>query len=110
MIKTEDLPEDYSSFLLRYKEHRLENKKHEVFLWQIEHLEQFNVEYESQLYAPNYYFIGSNGSGIGLAYNKNNYKLFTIPFIGMDEADALFVADNFKEFIELFKKNKIELY
>lgn len=109
-MKFEKLPKDYYIFLKEAKKHILQNSKNEIFLWKLDELEQFNLEYESEIYVPSYYFIGSNGSGLGLAYKKNNFQLYTIPFIGMDEADALFVAESFTQFIELFEKEEIEIY
>ncbi len=88
----------------------LDNDINYLILWEDDELVQFNEEYEVQKYVPNFFFIGSNGGGAGLAYKCTDQKLYSMPFIGMSEEDAVLVADSFTDFMERFEKEEIEIY
>ena len=45
-----------------------------------------------------------------LHINATDQKLYSMPFIGMSEEDAVLVADSFTDFMERFEKEEIEIY
>lgn len=104
------LPADYRLHIEKNGGGILDNDINYLILWEDSELVQFNKEYEVLEYAPNFFFIGSNGGGAGLAYKMSDNKLYSMPFIGMSEDDAVLVSDNFNDFIERFDKEEIEIY
>ena len=104
------LPDDYLIYIQKNGGSILDNGINYLILWEDSELIQFNEEYEVLEYAPNFFFIASNGGGAGLAYKKTDQKLYSMPFIGMDEDDAVHIADSFTEFIARFDREEIEIY
>lgn len=104
------LPNDYVSYVYSsgYLEIEIDNTY--IVLFPIEELEKINNDYEVSIYAPSFFFIGSNGGGAGLAFNLNNGKLFSLPFIGMSDNDAVKVAESFSDFLHKLNKRDIEIY
>ena len=95
-----NLPKSYIDFLKRHNGANgdLPVQPFWFELWQINELNQANQDAEIQKYLPNYFGIGGNGGGELLAFNLENQKVFTIPFIVMEEKDALLIAESFEEF------------
>lgn len=103
------LPDDYVNYVSKLIEYEIFYESRYIHFFPLKELETINEEYEVELYVPNYLVIASNGSGVGVFYNKSNCQIYTIPFIGMDEDDAILLAANFTVFIEKFKTGEIEI-
>ncbi len=97
---SKDLPVSYINFLKNHKgaQGDLPVQPYYFQLWEISEVSDNNSGYEVQNYLPDYFGIGGNGGGELLALNTKNKKVYTIPFIPMDEKDALLVAESFNEF------------
>lgn len=67
-------------------------------LWKIDEIVINNKGYEIHEYLPNYFGIGGNGGGELIALQMQSQKIFTIPFIPMEEQNALLLAESFEEF------------
>jgi hypothetical protein len=96
------LPPDYRAFLLQSNggEGLIGNLGYAV-LWRVEELFPFNREYEANVYAPGLILFGSNGGGEAFAfdYRQGAPRIVIVPFIGMSEADASPLADNFEDWL-----------
>lgn len=89
---------------------RLILKNGYIELFPIDQLEEINKEYDTETEVPNFFVIGTNGGGVGIFVNKNNYSIYSIPFIGMQENDAVLLANSFSEFIYKFENDELEIY
>jgi len=94
------LPKSYIDFLKRHNggSGDLPAQPCYFVLWELESLIEYNTDYEIQNYLPNYFGIGGNGGGEFFAFDLETLKIFTIPFIPMNEEDAILVAESFEEF------------
>lgn len=94
------LPEEYINFITNYDGATgdLPVQPYYFQFWRIKEILENNQGYEIQENLPNYFGIGGNGGGEFFAINLKNKKIFTIPFVPMQETDALLVARSFKEF------------
>ncbi len=97
------LPDDYLSFL-RYSnggEGVLSIEPGYFQLWTAEELVEHNQGYQVDVFAPSFFAIGSSGGGEMLAIRKQDGSpcpVYMIPFIGMDESDAIQIARDFATF------------
>lgn len=72
-------------------------------LWHPDELEEFNKDYQINLYAPGFITFGSNGGGELLVVNKIG-EVFYMPIIGMASDAAIIIADSLQEFKGYMKK------
>lgn len=96
----DELPLRYINFIKNHKgaDGDLPVQPYFFQLWEISEISDNNTGYEVQNYLPDYFGIGDNGGGELLALNLKNKKVYVIPFIPMDEKDALLLAESFEEF------------
>lgn len=73
-----------------------------LLLWSAEQVAELNKLYETNEFIPDFLFIGSDGGGEGYAIKKGSENIFQIPFVTMDEEDAIIVASSFDEFMSSF--------
>jgi hypothetical protein len=71
-----------------------------LILWPIEDLLNSNESYGVEEYAPGFFIIGSDGGGTSYAVDKKTGVMFEMPFIGMSQEEATWLAKDFDEFIE----------
>jgi hypothetical protein len=67
-------------------------------LWRAEQVLDNNLDYEMPDYVPGFFGFGDNGGGEFFAFDTRTaapWKIYTIPFVPMDERDALCVAEDF---------------
>lgn len=102
-------PENYISFMSNLENNEINSENGYVELFPLNELEEINKEYEIETYVPNFITIGTNGSGVGIFINKKNSQIYSIPFVGMDENEALLLANSFSEFIYKFENDKLEI-
>lgn len=105
-----EYPEDYQLYVNDLEDNEIYSDSGFIELFSLDELEEINKEYETESYVPNFTAIGTNGGGVGIFINKKNNKIYSIPFVGMEEKDAIFLANSFTEFISMFKNNEIEIY
>jgi len=105
-----EMPEDYISYMNNLQDFEIYTENGYLELFPINELEQINNEYETRQYVPNYYAIGTNGGGVGIFINKKNKQLYSIPFVGMDESEAVLLANSFSEFLYKFENGELEIY
>ncbi|WBV60637.1 SMI1/KNR4 family protein [Chryseobacterium camelliae] len=103
-------PKDYVSFINNLKDHEINSKSGYIELFPLDELEEINKEYESEGLVPNFVPIGTNGGGVGIFFNKTNNNIYSIPLVGMEENDAVLLADSFSEFIYKFENDEFEIY
>ncbi|WP_175623195.1 SMI1/KNR4 family protein [Chryseobacterium schmidteae] len=85
-------PKDYLDYINNTKEYEIYSDSGFIELFPLNDLEEINKEYETESYVPNFTAIGTNGGGVGIFINKKNSKIYSIPFVGMEEKDAIFLA------------------
>lgn len=103
-------PNDYLSYVNNMDKTEITSDSGYIELFKLNELEQINKEYETNEAVPNFVAIGTNGGGIGIFFNKQNKYLYSIPFIGMEENDAVLLAKSFSEFIYKFEVGELEIY
>lgn len=72
-----------------------------VSFWPAEEVVAFNKEYEVEENIPGFFGFGSNGGGELLAFrvcSAEHWPVYMIPFITMEEEDAVMIAEDFEEF------------
>lgn len=110
MNKHFELPKDYLDYMNNnLNENEIYSDTGFIELFPLNELTEINNDYETEIYVPNFITIGTNGGGAGMFINKKNNNIYAIPFIGMEEKDAIFLADSFSNFIEGFKEGKIDV-
>ena len=73
-------------------------------MWLAREVIEMNKGYGVSEFIPGFFGFGSNGSGELLAFDVRTpppYSIYMIPFIPMEEEEALFVADDFASFLEM---------
>ena len=102
-------PKNYLDYINNAEEYEIYSDSGFLELFPFADLDSINDDYETQKFVPNFIAIGSNGGGVGVFINKNDNKFYSIPFVGMDEKDAVFLADDFIKFLNAFKNDEIEV-
>jgi hypothetical protein len=72
-------------------------------LWKPAEIAKWNDAYEVEEYAPGFLGFGSSGGGEMFAFDDKN-RVFMIPFVGMEPAEARLVAGSWVEFVNLMEK------
>ncbi|WP_294272271.1 SMI1/KNR4 family protein [uncultured Chryseobacterium sp.] len=103
-------PEDYLSYINNLKENEINSESGYIELFSLDELDEINQEYETDELVPNFIAIGTNGGGVGVFINKTNNAIYSIPFVGMQEEDAVLLAKSFSEFIYKFGNDELEIY
>ncbi|SFN92463.1 hypothetical protein SAMN05421594_4737 [Chryseobacterium oleae] len=104
-----EYPNDYLSYINNLKDNEINSENGYIELFPLNELEAINKEYETQKLVPNFIAIGTNGSGVGIFINKENSNIYSIPFVGMEESDAVLLAESFSEFIYKFENDDMEI-
>jgi len=100
------LPEDYLRFLKLSNggEGELGVEPGWFVLWLAETVIENNDGYEVHKWIPGFFGFGSNGGGELLAFDTRTaqpWKIYMIPFIPMEETEAILVAESFADFIKV---------
>lgn len=104
-----EYPDDYLSYVNKLQDNEIFTENGYIELFPFEKLEEINKEYETDTYVPDFTTIGTNGGGVGIYINKKNSQIYSIPFVGMDESDAILLGNSFSEFIYKFENNELEI-
>ncbi|MDQ1161514.1 hypothetical protein QE422_001882 [Chryseobacterium sp. SORGH_AS 447] len=105
-----EFSKDYISFMENLQDNEINSENGYIELFPLEELEKINEEYETDKFVPNFIAIGTNGGGVGIFINKENNNIYSIPFIGMEESDAILLANSFSEFLYKFENNELEIF
>jgi hypothetical protein len=62
-------------------------------IWEPENIEQYNIDYELQKYAPRFIAFGSNGGNELLVVDQSGC-VYSLPAIGMEPKYANKIAEN----------------
>jgi hypothetical protein len=98
------LPEAYLSFLQMSNggEGELAIEPGWFWIWSVEEVLEANQAYGIEECIPGFFGFGSNGGGELLAFDMRHGKPWTIvmiPFIPMEEQEALIIAEDFLDFV-----------
>lgn len=106
------LPDDYREFLTNFGGCEGFLGKHYLVLWNADQIVPYNVDYETNKYAPGLLLFGSNGAGEGFAFDlgKDCSNVVVVPFIGMCINDAKRIASSFTEFLQKLGQRDTELF
>ncbi|ANF52971.1 hypothetical protein A0O34_21665 [Chryseobacterium glaciei] len=104
-----EYPDDYLSYVNKLQNNEIFTDSGYIELFQFEELDEINKEYETETYVPDFINIGTNSGGVGIFINKKNGHIYSIPFVGMDEKDAILLGSSFSEFIYKFENNESEI-
>lgn len=105
-----EYPQDYLSFINNLRDYEISSDTGYIELFPFNELEEINKDYETEVYVPKFITIGTNGGGVGVFINKENKQIYSIPFVGMEETDAVFLANSFSEFIYKFESGELEIF
>ncbi|MCR9252071.1 MAG: SMI1/KNR4 family protein [bacterium] len=96
-----EIPVSYLQFM--QESNGCEIYKDEIFLtfWPIEELLELNEEYAINEFADQFFILGSDGGNNAIVIEKRSTKFCLMPFIGMSNDSAEFIANSFEEFISL---------
>ncbi len=105
-----EFPEDYISFMKNLEDNEINSESGYIELFPLKKSEEIIKEYETEELLANFVAIGTNGGGVGIFFNKTNNNIYSIPFVGMEENDAVLLANSFSEFLYKFENNELEIY
>ncbi|UZT98213.1 SMI1/KNR4 family protein [Chryseobacterium fluminis] len=105
-----EFSEDYVSFIKNLQANEINSENGYIELFPLDELKEINNDYETEKFVPNYIAIGTNGGGVGIFINRENNSIYSIPFIGMQESDAILLAKSFSEFLYKFENGELEIY
>ncbi len=71
--------------------------------WGSDEIPSYNLEYETNSYAPGLILFGSNGGGEAFAFDSSQGALTIgiVPFVGLSRLEYRPIAQSFCEFLEL---------
>src|SRR5262249_49133489 len=77
-----------------------------VRFWSADELADANADYEVEQWIPGFIGIGSNGGGEMIAFDTRQecWGVYLVPFVPMDEAEALPLAPDFESFLGMIGK------
>ncbi|MES2766738.1 MAG: hypothetical protein V4642_12760 [Bacteroidota bacterium] len=78
---------------------KLHGEETEFQIWTRDNLEKRNSEYNVEEFLPDYFAFGSDGGLEMLAVEITSGIIYSIPFIAMDSADRIKVADSLQELV-----------
>lgn len=73
-------------------------------IWESERINEYNIDYELQKYAPGFIAFGSNGSNELLVVDQSGC-VYTLPAIGMEPKYANKIAENIQALKAYMEKN-----
>ena len=76
-------------------------------LWTAEEVMEHNQGYEVQKWVPGFFGFASSGGGELLAFDTRTeqpWKIYMIPFMDMEEKNAILIAENFMSLISAMGK------
>jgi hypothetical protein len=91
------LPRDYLDFISKSDGGTWTGERH-LLLYSIDDLESVNAIYASD--APYLVFIGSDGGGLGYAYDRNKRCFVAIHFMDLGAEDPELLAPTFDGFLD----------
>lgn len=94
------------NFCKEHGEARFYSPKNKLnyYLWPFEQVEKLNSEYKVDELVPSFIGFGSDGGGEMLAASTKDGKIYSIPFIPMEEKEAVEIAKDIDEFASFKKK------
>lgn len=92
-------PDDLLEFLKASNGGEIYGKENYVLLWPLSELFDLNIGYEVETFAPNFFIFGSNGGETAYAIEKSSGHIYSFPFIGMSNKEAVFFCKNFNDFL-----------
>jgi hypothetical protein len=106
------LPEGYIEFLKIANGAEIYFGVNYLRLFPLNDIIQWNKDYEVDIYAPDYFLVGSDGGGNAFFIERKSGKIFQIPFEAMSEAQeyGIHVGDNFDDFLLKLGRNTIITY
>jgi hypothetical protein len=101
------LPQDYLQFMLAFNGGEGFIGEHYLLLWQLEDLQELNQGYGFSEFAPELIAFGSDGGGEAFAFDTSftPASIVVVPFIGMCNDNATWVAASFDGFLVRLKNN-----
>jgi hypothetical protein len=104
------LPADYVCFLQQMNggEGFLGDNAY-LALWRVEELAERNAGYNVPYWAPDLFLFGSDGGGEAFAFDTRSSPptIIAIPFITLDDCDAIAISTSFRRFLEVLFKSGI---
>ena len=101
------LPTGYLKLLKTCNGGEGELKKQEIFfrLWSADETIEANRDLSINEFLPNFVAFGGDGGNELYTFkiNSDETRIFMIPMIVMNEEDAIDIAENFTEFVNLIK-------
>ena len=101
-----NIDEEYVNFIKIYNggEGCFENGKCVLF-WQIRDIINLNPYYKFIKECENLFFIGSDGSSLGYAFNKQNEKIVSIDLLDIGVESPVQIANSFEKFLAYLSKD-----
>jgi|GEM_PF-1208969 len=95
------LPVDFFDFFKMSNGADITTDSSYVILWPLRDMFTMNEGYETLLYAPGFFFFGSDGGYTAFAIEKKTGYIYEVPFIGMSDSTASFKCKTFSEFFDI---------
>jgi hypothetical protein len=100
------LPDSYVEFLQTKNGGEGFIGKSYLALWKVEDLIAMNSAYHVSEFVPKLFLFGSDGGGEAFGFDTRTAecRVVSVPFVGMDLQQAVFVASDFEEFLSVLFK------
>lgn len=103
-------PEDYLDIVSFTEYVEIDFEVAFVSFFPINELVIVNEDYEFPEFAPSYLPIGTNGSGVSICYRRADYTLYSLPLIGLDEGEAIYLGSTLKQVLVGLEKGMLTIY
>lgn len=94
------LPIGFIDFFIESNGADIQTEEKFILLWPLTEMIKLNEDYEVEIYAPDYFIFGSDGGDMAFALHKKDGNIYELPFIGMSNDEATFIASSFIDFIK----------
>lgn len=80
-----------------------------LILWRVEDLVRNNEGYRVKEYVPGLFIFGSDGGGEAYGFDTRSaeWRIVTVPFVGMDWSMARSMGDSFHAFIQNLSQSRL---
>lgn len=101
-----DIDKDFVEFVKSYNgAEGVISENDYIILWNIDDIISLNPYYEGVKECEELFFIGTNGSNLGYAFDKKSGKIVSIDFLDISKDQPYVIADTFLSFLNILANN-----
>ena len=94
------ISDDFVDFFKESNGAEINSEEMYFCIWSLSEMIELNIAYNVEEFASDFFLIGSDGGGNALSIKKDSSFIYEMPFIGMDNNEAVFKNNSLKMFVE----------